>query len=242
VAADPGVRPTDGDENGAGGSAHEVKPTAAWEPAASDHGVPSEPTVPPAPSYGPPSYGSAGYGPGYGHPGYPPPGYLPPGYGQPAYGHPGYGPGFGQPGMRAATADRERTIDVLKAAYGEGRLTSDEFESRAARTMAAKTYGELSAIVADLPAGPGGPAGGYYPPPVPVAPTNGVAVGSLVFSLVGLFMPLLLIPGLIMGHMARDQIRINQQRGDGFAVAGLVFGYLGVALWVLIIAVVAAHQ
>jgi Domain of unknown function (DUF1707)/Domain of unknown function (DUF4190) len=216
VTRDPAVEPTGGDETGAGGS------EAAM------------------PSYGPPSYGSAGYGPvaGYGHPGY-----AVPRYGQPGYPMPGHGAGYGQPGMRAAAADRERTIDVLKAAYGEGRLTQDEFEDRAARAMSAKTYGELGAIVADLPAGPGGPAmGGYYPPPSALPPTNGVAVGSLVFSVVGLFMPLMLIPGLIMGHMARDQIRVNQQRGDGFAVAGLVFGYLGVALWVLIIAVVAAHH
>ncbi len=144
--------------------------------------------------------------------------------------------------MRAAAADRERTVDVLKAAYGEGRLTTEEFESRTARTMAAKSYGELAAIVADLPAGPlVQPAPGYYPP-VPVTPTNGLAVGSLACSLIGLVVPLMLIPGLVMGHVARDQIRATKERGDGFAVAGLVFGYLGIACWVLLIAVIAAHH
>jgi hypothetical protein len=146
--------------------------------------------------------------------------------------------------MRAAAADRERTLDVLKAAYGEGRLTAAEFESRTARTMAAKYYGELAAIVADLPTGPFAPQGppGYYPAAVPVAPTNGLAVGSMVCSLIGLIMPLMLVPGLVMGHIARDQIRAREQRGDGFAVSGLVFGYLGVAFWVLIIALVVAHS
>jgi hypothetical protein len=74
--------------------------------------------LPPSP-YGPPSYGPPSYGPGYGPPPYGQPPYGQPPYGPPAYSHPGY---F-QPTMRAAAADRERTIDVLKAAYGEGRLT-----------------------------------------------------------------------------------------------------------------------
>ena len=84
--------------------------------------------------------------------------------------------------MLAASADRERTMDVLKAAYGEGRLTKDEFDMRAGQVMAARTYGELSAVVADLPAGPIGgvvpyPPGPYYP--VPVRPTNGAAIAAL---------------------------------------------------------------
>jgi hypothetical protein len=144
--------------------------------------------------------------------------------------------------MRAAAADRERTLDVIKAAYGEGRLSPEEFESRTSRTMACKYYGELAAIVADLPAGPFGPQGpGYYAPAVPVTPTNGLAVGSLVCSLIGLIFPLMLVPGLVMGHVARDQIRARDQRGDGFAVAGLAFGYLGIALWALLIALIATH-
>ena len=133
---------------------------------------------------------------------------------------------------------------MLKAAYGEGRLTKAEFDARAARVLAALTYGELTAIVADLPAGPAGPPvlyqpSGYYP--VPRQPTNGLAGGSLVCSMVGLLMPLLLIPGVIMGHIARDQIRARNERGDGMALAGLVIGYLGAAFWALIIVIAATH-
>ncbi len=36
------------------------------------------------------------------------------------------GKGFGL--LRASDADRERAVDVLKAAFAEGRLTQDEFE------------------------------------------------------------------------------------------------------------------
>ena len=47
-------------------------------------------------------------------------------------------------------------MDVLKAAFGEGRLTKEEFDSRSARVLAARTYADLAALVADLPAGPAG--------------------------------------------------------------------------------------
>jgi hypothetical protein len=148
--------------------------------------------------------------------------------------------------MRAADADRERTLDVLRAAYGEGRLSKEEFDARSAAAMAARTYGELTALVADVPIGPVGqaplpyqPPGGYYPAPRP--PANGLAGASLVCSIIGLLMPILLIPGVVMGHVARDQIRARGQRGDGMALAGLVIGYLGAAFWALIIVIAATH-
>jgi hypothetical protein len=190
-------------------------------------GAPVPPGVPVPPGYGPPSYG---------------PSYGPPSYGPPPYGRPGY---F-QPGMRAADADRERTLDALRAAYGEGRLTKEEFDARSAAAMAARTYSELTALVADVPVGPVGqaplsyqPPGGYYPAPQP--PANGLAGASLVCSIIGLLMPLLLIPGVVMGHVARDQIRAKGQRGDGMALAGLVIGYLGAAFWALIIVIAATR-
>jgi hypothetical protein len=41
---------------------------------------------------------------------------------------------------------------VLKAAYAQGRLTKDELEARAGQAFASRTYAELSALTADLPA------------------------------------------------------------------------------------------
>ncbi len=55
--------------------------------------------------------------------------------------------------LRASHADREQVVDVLKAAFVEGRLTKDELEARAGRAFASRTYGELAALTADLPAG-----------------------------------------------------------------------------------------
>ena len=76
---------------------------------------------------------------------------------------------------------------------------------------------------------------------MPQQQTNGLAGGSLACSIVGLLMPLLLIPGVIMGHIARDQIRARNQRGDGLAIAGLVIGYLGATFWALLIVIAATH-
>jgi hypothetical protein len=58
--------------------------------------------------------------------------------------------------LRAAHADREQVIAVLKAAFVQGRLTKDELEARVARAFAAKTYAELAMLTADIPAVPVG--------------------------------------------------------------------------------------
>ena len=62
----------------------------------------------------------------------------------------------GPPGMLAANADRERAIDILRAGFAEGRLTKAEYDDRTARVYAARTYGELGSLIADLPSGPFG--------------------------------------------------------------------------------------
>jgi hypothetical protein len=56
--------------------------------------------------------------------------------------------------LRASHADRERVIDVLKAAFVQGRLTKDEFDARVGQALASRTDAELAAVAFDLPAGP----------------------------------------------------------------------------------------
>ena len=55
-------------------------------------------------------------------------------------------------GLRASRADRERVIDLLKAAFVQGRLDKDEFDARIGRAVASRTYGELAAVTAGIPA------------------------------------------------------------------------------------------
>ncbi len=56
--------------------------------------------------------------------------------------------------MRVSRADRERTVDVLKVAFVHERLTEDELDDRVGRALAARTYADLDALTADIPAGP----------------------------------------------------------------------------------------
>jgi hypothetical protein len=55
--------------------------------------------------------------------------------------------------FRASRADREHVIDVLKNAFVQGLLTKDEFDMRVGQTLASRTYAELAALTADIPAG-----------------------------------------------------------------------------------------
>ncbi|WP_208648538.1 DUF1707 SHOCT-like domain-containing protein [Micromonospora inaquosa] len=53
--------------------------------------------------------------------------------------------------IRVSNRDREAVVVRLSVAASEGRLTFAEFEDRSAHAYAAKTYGELDVLVADLP-------------------------------------------------------------------------------------------
>jgi Domain of unknown function (DUF1707) len=55
--------------------------------------------------------------------------------------------------LRASHADREHVIDMLKAAFVQGRVTKDEFDTRVGQAFASRTYAELAAVTADIPAG-----------------------------------------------------------------------------------------
>jgi len=55
--------------------------------------------------------------------------------------------------LRASHTDREQAIGTLKAAFVQGRLVKDEFDLRVGQALAPRTYAELAALTADLPAG-----------------------------------------------------------------------------------------
>jgi hypothetical protein len=58
------------------------------------------------------------------------------------------------PHLRAADADRAAVATVLGEHMSAGRLTLEEYDERLARAYAAKTYGELAELTADLPKTP----------------------------------------------------------------------------------------
>ena len=82
--------------------------------------------------------------------------------------------------MRASHADRDQAINRLKAAFVQGRLTKDELVTRAAQAFSARTYADLAALTADLPAGlPAEPAA-VPSQPVPARPRRPVHPGIKV--------------------------------------------------------------
>ena len=62
--------------------------------------------------------------------------------------------------MKASDIDREQTADRLHVAAAEGRLLAEELEDRLDAVFTARTYGELDAIVSDLPS-PRAPASAH---------------------------------------------------------------------------------
>ena len=62
------------------------------------------------------------------------------------------------PDVRASDADRDRVIDVLRAATADGRLTADEFSERMAAALSSRTFRELAPLTADLVTPPASPA------------------------------------------------------------------------------------
>jgi hypothetical protein len=55
------------------------------------------------------------------------------------------------PHLRAADNDRAAVATVLGQHMAAGRLTVDEYDERLSRAYAARTYGELDQLTADLP-------------------------------------------------------------------------------------------
>ena len=58
--------------------------------------------------------------------------------------------GGGRGRLRASHADREQVIEVLKAAFVQGRLDRGEFDLRVGRALASRTYADLAALTADI--------------------------------------------------------------------------------------------
>jgi hypothetical protein len=58
--------------------------------------------------------------------------------------------------------DRDRVVELLRVAAGDGRLTPDELDERLEAALTARTYSELAILTTDLPAATG------HPPSAPV--------------------------------------------------------------------------
>jgi hypothetical protein len=140
------------------------------------------------------------YGPAQAFPPQPP---VPEGFWAPG----GLGAGVAgvNPGWLAANADRERAVGVLRAGFTEGRLTQDELDERVAQAYAARTYGQLWALTADLPAGPLPypqlPQGqGVLVPQEAAAPSHWKPAAALIVTALIIFTLAALITAVITAH------------------------------------------
>ncbi|RXZ70001.1 DUF4190 domain-containing protein [Agromyces albus] len=91
------------------------------------------------------------------------------------------------------------------------------------------------------PAGPPayGQAESAYGQPA-TGKTNTLAIVSLVASLVGFATGIGFIAGIICGHISLGQIKKTGEQGRGLAVAGLIIGYIGIVLSIIVVIVVIA--
>jgi DUF1707 SHOCT-like domain/Domain of unknown function (DUF4190) len=152
------------------------------------------------------------------------------------HGYPAVGGERGK--MRAADTDRDRVAGLLGTAYSEGRLSKDEYDARLESALSARTYADLDRLVTDLPAGRAAtpPMAARTTMVAPVATTNGLAIASLACGIAQFaFGPLATIPAIVLGHMARSQIKRTGEQGAGLALAGLILGWAVVILGALLI-------
>jgi hypothetical protein len=128
------------------------------------------------------------------------------------------GPGDQKPAaarghLRASHADREYVLDTLKDAFVDGRLTRDELDLRTGRALASRTYADLAALTADLPAGPA-PA---RPPRKPARARARRPVSKPVkWAACGFITPAMLAIAIVTGVLVNSDIVVQLLVGASF--------------------------
>jgi Domain of unknown function (DUF4190)/Domain of unknown function (DUF1707) len=148
---------------------------------------------------------------------------------------------YGYGSMRATDADRESVRQILQDAHAQGRLSWDEFDSRTTALLNAQTYGQLAELTTDLPNRIVGTSPQVYQQPQFAGrrSTNGMAIAALICGVCQIFFWFLAgIPAVVLGHLARRQIRQTGEDGDGMALAGMILGYIGLALTALFVIII----
>jgi hypothetical protein len=88
----------------------------------------------------------------------------------------------------------------------------------------------------------------YYPGYQQRPPTNGMAIAAMVVSIVGLAglcawgpLSLFVSPvGAILGHVAKRKVKTTGEAGDSMALVGIILGWIGLGLSILLAAVYVA--
>jgi Domain of unknown function (DUF1707) len=132
--------------------------------------------------------------------------------------------------MRASDSDRDAVVSDLSEHFQAGRLTAAEFDQRTGRALAARTWGELKDLLADLPAtrpvpqaaaatsaaARPSPSGVRFAPPV-ITALAGIAITAAVlvnvtYGRLGFIW--LLLAALFIARCAGCSPRASRRRGQ----------------------------
>jgi hypothetical protein len=148
--------------------------------------------------------------------------------------------GKGQGHLRASRADRDQVVDELKSAFVQERLAKDELDDRIGQALTARTWEDLEALTADIPAGPypaqplalarpaaAGPNQVQAPATAkasgrPGSPTKGRPAHKTWAAVIA---AVILVPSVWAGMLAGP--------GAGAVIACLATGVVFVAVWVV---------
>jgi len=79
--------------------------------------------------------------------------------------------------LRVSHVDREQSVEVLKTAFVQGRLTKDELDARVGQALASRTLAELAVLTADIP-----PARAVSGPSHPLVPARRRPLARVAFG------------------------------------------------------------
>jgi Domain of unknown function (DUF1707) len=119
------------------------------------------------------------------------------------------------PRIRAADADRDRVVDQLREHHAAGRLDVEEHHERMERALSAKTFGDLDALMADLP------RIDHQPRPAVVSRTRNLSSRNRNLSSVA---PKMAFAAVVLA---------------GYVVSGALTGFWWIPAWLLILVIVA---
>jgi ABC-type Fe3+ transport system permease subunit len=63
---------------------------------------------------------------------------------------------------------------------------------------------------------------------------NGLAIAAFVLAVVGLCSPIAIL-GLILGYVAKGQIKRRNNSGEGLAKAAIILGWISIVLFILLV-------
>jgi len=129
--------------------------------------------------------------------------------------------GYGNQNMRVSDAERSAVTDRLAVHYGDGRLDQAEFDERAGRAMNAKTRGDLSGLLDDLPEpGPAGAPGtmgapGTAGPPGTMARPRRSRRHPVLFVALLVFLAMTVVARGLLGRRAMDVAWLHRRGSAG---------------------------